>query len=78
MLVHLIIYLRRNQPANHDMIKQELITGSRNPATQNAKLLLKMTISNLWEIWSNTVLFEFGPATSDISAALSKKWISIL
>ena len=31
-----------------------------------------MTTSNLREIWSNTALFEFGLAMSDISATLSK------
>ena len=55
-----------NQPANHGMLQEELITGSRNSATQNAKLLLKMAISNLREIRSNTALFEFGLAKSDV------------
>ena len=45
---------------------KELITGSRNSVTQNAKLLLKMPISNLREIWSKMALFEFGPAKSDV------------
>ena len=46
------------------MLQKELTTGSRNLVTQNAKL--SMTISNLREIWSNMVLFEFGLAKSDI------------
>ena len=64
--MHLIISLRRNQPANHGMLQKKFITGSRNSATQNAKFLLKMSISNLREIWSNTALFEFGLAKSDM------------
>ena len=69
-LVHFSTFLdiwdRRNQPANYGMVQKELITGSSNSATQDAKLLLKMPISNLSEIWSNTDLFEFGLAKSDI------------
>ena len=38
--------------------------GSRNSATQNAKLLLKMPIWNIRENWSNAALFEFGLAKS--------------
>ena len=64
--MRLIIALRRNQPATHGMLQKELILDSRNPATQNAKLLLKITISNLREIWSNMVLFKFGVAKFDI------------
>ena len=48
------------------MQQVEPITDSRNPATLDAKLLLKMAISNLKEIWSNTALFEFGLLESDI------------
>ena len=40
--MRLVISLRRNQPANNDMLQKELITGSSNSATQNAKLLLKI------------------------------------
>ena len=64
--MRLIISLRRNQPANHNVLQKEPITGSRNSATQNAKLLLKMPISNLRHIWSNKALFEFSLAKSDI------------
>ena len=45
----------------------------KNSATQNAKLLLKMPISNLREIWSNTALFEFGLAKSDVRQLLWPK-----
>ena len=31
-----------------------------------------MIISNLGEIWTNTALFEFGPAKSNMTAALIK------
>ena len=48
------------------MLQKELITGFSNSAAQNATSLLKMPISNLREIWSNTALFEFGLAKSDI------------
>ena len=48
--MRVIISLRRNQPANHDMLQKELIAGSRNSATQNATMLSKMPISNLREI----------------------------
>ena len=64
--MRLITSLRRDQPANHGMLQKELITGSRKSATQNAKVLLKMSISNLREIWSNTALFEFGLVKSDV------------
>ena len=64
--MRLIISLRRNQPANYGMLQKELITGSRNSATQNAKLLLKMPISTLGEIGSNTALYEFGLENSDV------------
>ena len=62
----LIISLRRYQPANHGMLQKELITGPRNTATQNTKLLLKMPMSNLREICNSTALFEFCPAKSDV------------
>ena len=48
------------------MLQKELITGSRNSATQNAKLFLKMPISNLRETLNNTALFEFGLAKPDV------------
>ena len=64
--MRLIISLRRNQPANHNVLQKEPTTGSRNSATQNAKLLLKMPISNVREIRSNTVLPEFGLASFNI------------
>ena len=64
--MRLIIFLRRNQPDNHSMLQKELLTGSRNSATQNAKLLLKMPILNLRKIWSNTTLLDFDLAKSDI------------
>ena len=64
--MRLITSLRRDQPANHGTLQKELITGSRKSATQNAKVLLKMSISNLREIWSNTALFEFGLVKSDV------------
>ena len=77
--MRLIILLRRNQPANNSMLQKERIADSRNSATQNEKLLLKTSISNLREIWSNTALFEFGLAkskreTADLAktAALTK------
>ena len=47
--MRLIIFVRRNQPANHGMLQKELITGPRNSARRNAKLLLKVPISNLGE-----------------------------
>ena len=62
--MRLIISLRRKQWANHGMLQEELITSSRNSAIQNPKLLLKMPISNLGEIWSNTALFKFGLSKS--------------
>ena len=57
--MRLIIFLRRKEPANPGMLQKELITGSRNSATQKAKLLLKVPISNVRKIWSNAALFEF-------------------
>ena len=64
--MRLIIFLGMKQSANHDMLQKELITGSRSSATQTTKLLLKMPILNLEEISSNTVLFGFSLAKSDI------------
>ena len=52
--------------ATHGMLQKEIIKDFRKPARQNAKLLLKMTISNLSDIWSNTALIEFGQAKYDI------------
>ena len=66
-LTRLIICLKKNQPANHDMLQKELINGSRESVTQNAKLLLRMSILNLREIWSSMALFEFGLGKFDIS-----------
>ena len=64
--MRLIIFLSRHQPANHGLLQKELLTGSRNSAAQNAKLLLKMPILNLRESWRNTVLLEFGLIKFDI------------
>ena len=67
MLVRLIIsHNGRNQPATRGMLQREIINGFRKPARQNAELLLKVTISNLRHICSNTALIEFGQAKSDI------------
>ena len=57
--VFLIISLERIQSATRIMRRKELII-------QNTKLLLKMTFSNLKKIWTNTALFEFGLAKSDV------------
>ena len=57
--VFLIISLESIQSATRVMRQKELII-------QNTKLLLKMTISNLKKAWTNTALFEFGLAKSDI------------
>ena len=64
--MRLSISLTRNQPVNHGMLQKELITGSRNSATQNTKLFLKMLISNLRETLNNTALFEFALAKPDV------------
>ena len=40
---------------------------------QNTKSLLKMIISNLKKTWTNTALFEFGLAKSDIRQLLWPK-----
>ena len=48
--------LRGNQPATYDMLQKEIINGFRKTARQNEKLLLKITVSNLRDIWSNTAL----------------------
>ena len=48
------------------MLQKELINGSRESVTQNAKLLLRMSILNLREIWSSMALFEFGLGKFDI------------
>ena len=53
------------------MLQKEIINGFRKPARKNAKMLLKMTISNLRDIWSILVLIEIGQAKSDI------RWYSI-
>ena len=59
MFVHLIIPLERIQLFTRTMLQKELII-------QNTKLSLKMTISNLKKTWTNTALFEFVLAKSDI------------
>ena len=71
MVMRLIISLRWNQPPSHGILQKELITGSRNSATQNAQLLFKIPISNFGEIWNNTALFEFGKVWCK-TAALTK------
>ena len=48
------------------MLQKELVTRPRNPATQNAKLLLKIPILSLREIWNNTAFFELDLAISDL------------
>ena len=48
--------LRGNQPATYDMLQKEIMNGFRKTARQNEKLLLKITVSNLRDIWSNTAL----------------------
>ena len=58
-LVRLYISLARIQPATRAMLQKDLII-------QNAKLLLKMTVSNLKKTWTNMALFEFGLGKSDI------------
>ena len=58
--MHLIIFLRENQPATRDMLQKEIINDFRKPAWQNTKLLLKIIISDLRDTWSNTTLTEFG------------------
>ena len=55
-----------DQPATHGMLQKEIIKRFRKPTRQNAELLLKMTTSNLRDVWNNTVLIEFGQAKSDI------------
>ena len=59
MFLRLIIFLARIQPATRAIPQKELII-------QNTKLLLKMIISNLKKTWTNTALFEFSLAKSDI------------
>ena len=59
-LMWIIFFLRKNQQATHGMLQKELITGSTNSATQNGKckIVIKVTLSNLKKIWSNTNLFD--------------------
>ena len=57
--VRLINSLVRIQSAARVLLQKELIIP-------NTKLLLKMTNSNLKKTWTNTALFEFGLAKSDI------------
>ena len=64
--MHLIVSLARIQPATRVMLEKELIV-------QNSKLLLKMNISNLKKTRTNTALFEFGLAKSDIRQLLWPK-----
>ena len=54
------------QSATRVMLQTELII-------QNTKLLLKMIFSNLQKTWTNTALFEFGLAKSDIRQLLWPK-----
>ena len=64
--VHLIISLVRVQSACVLLPKEFII--------QNTKLLLKMIISYLKKTWTNTALFEFGLAKSDISSYFLKNF----
>ena len=57
--LHVTISPARIQPASRAMLQKELII-------KNTELLLKMTASNLKKTWTNTALFEFGLANSDI------------
>ena len=57
--MHLIFHLARIQPVTGAMLQKELII-------QNTKLLLKITSTNLKKTWTNTALFEFDLAKSDI------------
>ena len=52
------------------MLQKQLITSSKNLATQNVKL--SMAISSPREIWSNTALFELGLEKFDMTSALTK------
>ena len=45
--MRLIISLRENQPATHDILQKEIIN------------ILKMIMSDLRDTWSNTTLTEF-------------------
>ena len=77
MLVCLIIISQKverggGQHATHGMLQKEFINSFRKPARQNAKLLLKMTISNLRDIWSNTALIEFCQAKSEVQRRFPK------
>ena len=58
--MRLIISLRGNQAATHDMIQKEITNGFRKRAWENTKLLLKMIISDIRDTWSNANLIEFG------------------
>ena len=64
--MRLIIPLRGNHSVTHGMLQKEITNDFRKPATQNAKLLLKLAIPNVRDIWSNTALIEFVQAVSDI------------
>ena len=55
-----------HHPATHGMLQKEIINNFRKPARQNAKLLLKLTISGFSDSSSNTALIEFGQAKSNI------------
>ena len=59
IFVRITISLVRIQSATRAMLQKQLII-------QNTKLLLKMTISNLKKICTNTALFDFGLPKSDI------------
>ena len=54
----LVISVRGNQPATHGMSQRQIKNGFRKPARQNAKLLLKLTISDFRDISSYTALTE--------------------
>ena len=58
--MRLIISLRGNQAATHDMLQKEITNGFRKRAWQNTKLLLKMIFSDIQDTWSNADLIEFG------------------
>ena len=57
--MRLVISYARIHPTTHAMPQKELII-------KNTKWLLKMTISYLRKTWTNTALFEFALAKSDM------------
>ena len=54
------------QPGTHGILQKEIIDRFSKPAKQNSELLLKMTVSNFRDIWTNMALTEFGHVKSDI------------